>query len=67
MPRVVLEYTVTLWACKAHRWATTVQGLVALLLPVGWSNHPVVDLLKERVLGVQKLKVEMRWCLRRTT
>ena len=67
MARVVLEYMVTLWACKAHRWATTVQGLVALLLPVCWSNHPVVDLLKERVLGVQKLKVEVRWCLQRTT
>ena len=31
------------------------------------ERHPTVDSLKARVLGVQELKVEVRWRLRQTT
>ena len=67
MPRVALEYTVTLWACKARKWATVVQGLVKLLLPASSDNRLVVDSLKERVLGVSELKVVVKWHFRRMT
>ena len=67
MPRVALEYTVTLWACTARRAFVAFRDLLALLPQVGLVQCQVVqcqvaqcwvaDSLKERVLAAQEPQV----------
>ena len=72
MPRVALEYTVTLWACTARRAFAVFRGLLALLPQVGLVQCQVAQCLvadssKERVLVAQEPQVAVTWRLRRMT
>lgn len=72
MPRVALEYTVTLWACTARRAFAAFRGLLALLPQVGLAQCQVAqcqvaDSYKERVLVAQEPQVAVTWRLRRMT
>ena len=57
VPRVVLEYTATLWACKARKRVMVVKGPAKLLCLEGPDSRLVADLLKERVSEAQECKV----------
>ena len=67
MPRVALEYTVTLWACTACRAFAAFRGLLALLPQVGLVQCQVADSSKERVLVAQEPQVAVTWRLRLMT
>ena len=77
MPRVALEYTVTLWACTARRAFAAFRGLLALLPQVGLVQCQVAqcqvvqcqvaDSSKERVLVAQEPQVAVTWRLRLMT
>ena len=72
MPRVALEYTVTLWACTARRAFAEFRGLLALLPQVGLvqcqvAQFQAADSSKERVLVAQEPQVAVTWRLRRMT
>ena len=60
VPRVVLQYTATLWACKARKWVMVVKGLAELLRPVSSDSHLVADSLKGRVSEVREFKGEAK-------
>ena len=54
---MVLEYTITLWVCKARKG---VMGLAGLLRLVSLDSRLVVDSLKETASAVREFKVEAK-------